>query len=494
MSVEIRPAEAIASLKKINQELSSVFSSVVPSIREAIEGFDNDTILQGQAFDNLRNHMRDEIFSGLLSQINIATSYLRTANSQHISALGHISQYGVINQNQLAQDIRRVNERITDAENNGFAGVAGVMAVLYAELNYLNQKSMDFDAYLRASSGLYNGLFTELGDLTSRMDFATFCRSSGIVVIPYSTEIYELIQLQFGFCDRTTQIIQQLVNDLRNQYPDASQLELDWRLLRLLGGLQYNYGGRLGEFRWDDVAGRALPSGMDSLVYFTTVLNISEEDFNFLFESIRTQHSNAGREGNIGDFAHFAITLSTHLATDLENHGMISNIYINLLPTQEGRTRVEWMSGWLGDATIRPISFGPDDFKADLDAATISHIMRTQGLNMQEAFNRYFSLVGRTEELTRSAMFLEHTPMDIVIREIRTALISDLVHEAMQHPIVIDYAIQTSATTRMLELATTKLVENEEVFMDSLREIAPDTYNFIRSLEENENIMGDFTQ
>ena len=189
MSVEIRPAEVIASLEKINQELSDVFSSVVPPIRAAIEGFDNDTILQGQAFDNLRNHMRDEIFSGLLSRINVATSNLRTANSQHISALGHISQYGVINQNQLAQDIRCVNERICDAENNGFAGVAGVIAALYAELHYLNQKSMDFDAYLRASSGLYNGLFAELEDLTTRMDFATFCSRTGIVPIPTQEEM-----------------------------------------------------------------------------------------------------------------------------------------------------------------------------------------------------------------------------------------------------------------------------------------------------------------
>lgn len=190
MSQEIRPSEAIASLRGINQELNSIINSVVPTIRDSISNFDGNTDLQGKAFDNLRAHMNGEISEGLLNQLVTAVDALRETNSQHILAImNNISQYSILNWNQIHEELRRVFEQLAFANSNTFSGGGDWIILLNAELAYLRKKSEDYAAYLRASSGLYNGLFTGLEIDTLRMSFATFCNVSGFVSIPTVEEM-----------------------------------------------------------------------------------------------------------------------------------------------------------------------------------------------------------------------------------------------------------------------------------------------------------------
>ena len=170
----------------------------------------------------------------------------------------------------------------------------------------------------------------------------------------------------------------------------------------------------------------------------------------------------------LGDFAHFLFTSATYLATDLEKTGFWSNFAT--LVRVGSRTRVEWMSGWLGDATIRNddgvITFGPDDYIADLDAANIAHIMRTQNQSFQAATNLYFAEVGVGR--TRAEMFLEHTPFETVVWEI--------FRELDMHDIGV---IGNPMNLHNMDL--------ESVFdfnMEIIAQIEPnDTYRFIRSLQ-----------
>jgi hypothetical protein len=193
--MEIRPAEAMASLSGINQELFSTFNSIVPNIRNSVTAFVGDTELQGRAFDNLKDHMSSEIDSGLLNRIVTAATALSAANTRHISALHGIAQYSVINSDQLRDDFARVHENLSFANSNLFPGVGDWIGLLNAELIYLRQKSEDFGQYLRASSGLYDNLFAELENDVLRKSFATFCNISGFVSVPTTSAMIYLKEL-----------------------------------------------------------------------------------------------------------------------------------------------------------------------------------------------------------------------------------------------------------------------------------------------------------
>jgi len=236
--------------------------------------------------------------------------------------------------------------------------------------------------------------------------------------------------------------------------------------------------------------------------FFIDFLGISESDFNRLRYSVRVQHQIASggalrnpRDGNFnsymenmaialgkewdvsnfahqneflqlweaqfsrmhgrGDFAHMSIILATHLASDTGNAGQLSGV-------AGDRAYIERLAGWLGDATLKNpgddgISFGADDYIADLDAANISYIMRTQNLQLISATNLYYSQIG--PERTRAEVFLEHTPLEtVVIPEI------------------------------LRELG----IDNQQIA--ELRGVAPDSYDFVESLRRNLHNMESFAE
>jgi len=320
------------------------------------------------------------------------------------------------------------------------------------------------------------------------------------------------LQEQFAFDNETIELMQKLKDALYAQYPDATQMELDWRFMRLLGGFVYD---EQDSFRWNQVAAIALSRGMTEEEYFTNVLGFAEGEFRRLRYMVRVQYQIVseiakrippaeffdsymqnmslafGKNWDVrnfrdrvefsrmwvrlydslqgrGDFAHQMITMATHLATDLGNVSDFGRFLTGFFVGD--RNRIEWLAGWLGDATIGdPPSFGADDYIADLDAANIVHIMRTQGLSFAEAADLYYNQI--IAERTRAEVFLEHTPFETVVSEIFREL-------NPIHP------------RQLVELRRT--LSPEEVFerqMHELRRIAIDAYWFIRSLERNTHEM-----
>ena len=190
MSTRIHPLSVYASLASANHVISNISDSVIKPIRDSISAFGADSVLQGAAFNSLRSHMDGEISQGLLTRVEAAVEALVAANEQHQTALGIITQYAVIDLDQLRQDEIRIRENIAFVANNTFSGAEDWVAMLSEELRVLMQKREDFYRYLSSVNGIYDGLFTGLGDLASRMNLAIFCPDNGTVTIPSVAEMY----------------------------------------------------------------------------------------------------------------------------------------------------------------------------------------------------------------------------------------------------------------------------------------------------------------
>lgn len=159
-----------------------------------------------------------------------------------------------------------------------------------------------------------------------------------------------------------------------------------------------------------------------------------------------------------GDFAHFSITTASNLNNRLRGSDL----------TKFGHENVNDFAGWLGDATLTDsddISFGNDDYKADLDAVNITQKMRNENISYIEASNEYYSEMKRGE-YTRAEKFVEYKPVE----EIKQKIFVKLLPDNMKN--VEDPGMQSH-----FELPS------EEQCMDYLQKNYPSTYNFIRNIE-----------
>ena len=159
-----------------------------------------------------------------------------------------------------------------------------------------------------------------------------------------------------------------------------------------------------------------------------------------------------------GDFAHFSITTASNLNNRLRGSDL----------TKFGHENVNDFAGWLGDATLTDsddISFGNDDYKADLDAVNITQKMKRKKISYIEASNEYYSEMKRGE-YTRAEKFVEYKSVEEIKQKIFTKLLPD----NMKY-------VEESGMQSHFELP------NEEQCMAYLQKNYPSTYNFIRNIE-----------
>ena len=159
-----------------------------------------------------------------------------------------------------------------------------------------------------------------------------------------------------------------------------------------------------------------------------------------------------------GDFAHFSITTASNLNNRLRGSDL----------TKFGHENVSDFAGWLGDATLTDsddISFGNDDYKADLDAVNITQKMKRKKISYIEASNEYYSEMKRGE-YTRAEKFVEYKSVEEIKQKIFTKLLPD----NMKY-------VEESGMQSHFELP------NEEQCMAYLQKNYPSTYNFIRNIE-----------
>ena len=311
----------------------------------------------------------------------------------------------------------------------------------------------------------------------------------------------ESLKVQYGFDDKAARIIVKLK---RNIYKDSriKDNEKDYVLTRLLGGLSYdlnpNLKGWFEKSMWQATAGIGKNFGdnlMDIETQLKAYLNLTNEEYEYLKYKVRIQHSgieikseklardvekynryknnmekvlrskltdeefNKLWDNQVDsfkdktDFAHQYITIATHLYGKPRFPDLIG-----------GHKKTNDISGWLGDTTTvagDPPSIGNDDYKADLDSVNITSIMKKDNIGFIEASNKYYNNLGNGT-YNRAEEFKKNIPLNKV---------EDKIFEQLR----VYYVDKDNRPV------------NKPSTIDDIQKNYPQTYNFIKSLENNQN-------
>ena len=319
----------------------------------------------------------------------------------------------------------------------------------------------------------------------------------------------ESLKVQYGFDDKTSRIIVKLK---RNIYKDSriKDDEKDYVLTRLLGGLVYGHDENdlLNKFMWFHTAGggkldlRDPTFGLSIKEQLKKYGDLTDSEYNYLKYKVRIQQANYGNfavikekysnrlfefknnmETALGykisdgefealwnkqidafkgktDFSHQYITMATHLYGRLR-----------LADFKGGYENTNDMSGWLGDTTniaeVEP-SIGNDDYKADLDSVNITSIMKKDNIGFIEASNKYYNNL-ENGTYNRAEEFKKNIPLNKV---------EDKIFEQLR----IYYVDKDNRPV------------NKPSTIDDIQKNYPQTYNFIKSLENNKNDLKNYNK
>ena len=190
------------------------------------------------------------------------------------------------------------------------------------------------------------------------------------------------------------------------------------------------------------------------LLFVVDVFNNTNEAIK---SSIKNQHSSCA-SNRWPDFAHQQASLAARLAYKLDLDGFLSNAY-----TFQGDLTVSYLAGWLGDATIvsnNQTHFDSDDYYADLDAENL-YWYYVDGKDVVDAIITYYKWLGNGGN--RATKFLTHCSYNSVILP----------------------SVNTELLKYLDVYSATPLIEQ-------IRVKFPDTYSFLRSLQDGLNQMGTY--
>ena len=330
-----------------------------------------------------------------------------------------------------------------------------------------------------------------------------------------SDKFINLLVEQYGFDKEMSGLITEISTLIDEKFPYLSQTEREQLLLVTLGSFIYSEGfedgksmedkakGYISDVSWMDVAGTPsditglpldgkillkhlgltdnqitklrynirLQSQIASGIYpnYDKIKSDDLESYKLSYEKVygvqltdemfkeKWNEKYSSFSGK-GDFAHCSITTASNLNNRLRGSDL----------TKLGHENVNDFAGWLGDATLTDsddISFGNDDYKADLDAVNITQKMKRKKISYIEASNEYYSEMKRGE-YTRAEKFVEYKSVEEIKQKIFTKLLPD----NMKY-------VEESGMQSHFELP------NEEQCMAYLQKNYPSTYNFIRNIE-----------
>ena len=318
------------------------------------------------------------------------------------------------------------------------------------------------------------------------------------------------LMVQYGFNEKTAREIIKVRDGIDKKFPDKSQEEKDYILLRVLGSASYT------GLKWDVTAGTLADyfyikeeiEGSDfyfkkSFDEIMDELGLSEEESKHLYDMLNVQHIVSGTNEKIGlynednlkkysekvvkdytnnnisseevydvaksmyqkaDFTHQSITMATHLNP---RWFVLADIY-------GGRKNVKDLSGWEGDttrnATDKEPIIGIDDYLADLDSVNIVKRMTSNTQSYTEAMNGYMRDLQSSPNL-REKEFKQNVDLEEVKSTIFTSLVPvDLSGKIKSYPSDVDVYEKPS----------------EEQSMEYLKENYNSSYLFIKSLENEE--------
>ena len=277
----------------------------------------------------------------------------------------------------------------------------------------------------------------------------------------------------YGFSASDAALINMLYSKVDNAFPDETELQRAWKCARLLGGLVYGRNpddttyskpnGILNTMEaeamfilWKNVAGEVFPVSEEAEeAYFVNTLGYSQSQYNRLKTAVQEQHS-GDTYAAYSDFAHYQAALSARLAYQLHEDEFFT--HIGNFCTDEN---VSYMGGWLGDATFREngaytTKMDNRDYCADLDAE-ISYRYILMGCSASDALSYYFFPIANSAN--RATIFLSYISYDTVCQKVFNCL---------------------------------GLNKNNDEHWEELRENYPDTYDFLKSLENKLETMGDY--
>lgn len=471
----------------------------------------------------------------------------------YLAGIGYIDEDEL---REAKRELEQQINHVYDLMSRNKGGFSDWLSGLNGTLKLIEKKLKQIEDFLGASAGLYQGMntykdflhrgITCIKDDRFDIDKGIYDISAiqrewlddmdGLWDARVKKRFFECIQTQYGFDNETIRIMRNVYDKLYEKYPNASQREIDWRFTRLMGGFVYDEG-TISTVKWDDVAGCAIdgyaevneygnPFDMTEKGYFTGFLEIPERDYLVLRYQVRLQYTIVGETQDYlmpddynkikeeqlehlqtwrttcqdstgltfrsdeeflhfwngyynryvgkGDYAHQQITTAAILAPAIGKDGNMSNVYLG--ESDEGVTEY---AGWLGDAVLYPVSFGPEDYKSDLDSSNITSLMLEGDFSYQEALGMYYAQL--ENGVSRAEIFLQHTEL---------AYVKERIYDELVYP---DISAQiNNVVTETEKIRMGELFENDEYLMKCLKFKVPDTYNFIRSLENGASDMGDY--
>lgn len=236
------------------------------------------------------------------------------------------------------------------------------------------------------------------------------------------------LMVQYGFNEKTAREIIKVRDGIDKKFPDKSQEEKDYILLRVLGSASYTglkwdqtAGSLVNYFYDEEIINRVLVHLVKSFDEIMDELGLSKEESKHLYGMLSLQHAVSGSKRKIGkfndkelhdfgieaenvynisanevqsvaksmyrkaDFTHQSITMATHL----------NSRWFALADFYGGRKNVNDLSGWEGDTTTNATdmqpSIGMDDYLADLDSVNIVKRMTSNTQSYTQAMNSYFN-------------------------------------------------------------------------------------------------------
>ena len=292
--------------------------------------------------------------------------------------------------------------------------------------------------------------------------------------------LYELVH-QFGFSESVALLIRSLYDRVDNIFTNETELQKAWKCARLLSEFYYDYL-TYGINRWDDVAG-SVTTNENRKSYFLNTLGYTESEYNTLNDGLLDNKSDADNYHNIIDFTHMQYALAARLAYTLDKDKLLSNLFSGLYTGNYGiyaDEEISYLGGWLGDAVLTKIygqgttAMKNEDYMADLDAENIYRLI-IQGKSSIDAINEYYS--NMTSFNTRANIFLQYVPYTTVKEKVFYELIDAQLYMFM------------SNASNQGDIFMTKyyldLINNEQYHFETIKSNYPDTYDFLKSLEDN---------
>jgi len=278
------------------------------------------------------------------------------------------------------------------------------------------------------------------------------------VSIMNERSMIQTLQDVYGFSKETACDIQELIilMKIANMAPNKglSEKELAIKLMILFASPSYGETD-LENFQWDHTTGENIFSRTEFIDKLKK-LGFSYNKAINLYEEIRKQHVNVGKESNEiygkTDFAHMMVTGATELSN---NPQLLANI--------AARGKTVKSAGWLGDASTIGLgmqaNLGNDDYKADLDAVNIARRIAQGSGSFEDTLRGYYKDLDNGVT-NRAKEFQTHYKLKDIISEINEVDFSG--ERNVRSVGVISFVIYDNSQKRTLNPVAKKFVNSLE--------------------------------